>query len=1357
MRPMARISFSLEKSSTERVLSDAVRSRVYGAVLDRLSEAVAVLDCQGRILEQNEAHAELLANTTPEGEDVTPSGYLGRETFHEMMRVVNRGESFRKRVRCASPTGEPRLLDYSAFALAQEVGAAEYVVTMAAEVAGRMNGDVLAPGLNASATPRNAGAQSGMDGTDARSERVSAPEGVSTAESDVLREAEVVLAALMGAATDIVFVKDPQGRYVHLNTVGCRVLGCSPAQVVGKQDDELWPREIAACYREADRRILESGMAYTVEQSTQIDGRPVTYLTVEAPCRDADGRIVGLVGIARETSERRAVEAALRSSREQLREALQASNTGLWEWNTATNAVSYSREWKLQLGYEEAELPDTFETWECRLHPEDHDRVMAKLRTYLDHPVGDYQHEFRLRHKDGSYRWIVSRASLMPETDGRRVRLLGSHVDITEWKRAESALRESEERYRAIFESMPDPLLIVGFDGIVRDANPAACLCYGYAREEVQGLPVIMLIDGPSHPHLRKALEAVRRGERQHHVACLDVRKDGRRFPAEVHISPFIYNGEPVMLFSVRDITERKRTEAELYESHERLRQALEASLTGTWRVDLRTGLDTRDASLNRMLGLTAESSTQPVDDWFSYAHPDDQPAIRRAWEQAMTTGLYEIEHRLIRRDGMELWVHDRGVVVRGESGSGEYAVGAVTDITDRKRAEFLQLAETRIVEAIARQRPLAEVFALVTRAVEDVVEDVRCSILLLDPDGVHLRLAAAPSLPESYNQAADGIVIGPNAGSCGSAVYRCEPVIVADIEHDPLWDGCRELPLRHGLRACWSTPICSMERKVLGTFALYAQTPRSPSSFELNVVERMTHLTGFAIERLRAEQALRESQANLRRITNAIPGFVYQYRVGPDGSQSFPFASRGTIDLLGCEASELEADANVGWKAVLPEDVDGLRDSIAVSAAGVSPWTHEFRVRSRDGTLRWLRGSSLPERQADGALVWYGLFTDVTARREQERQLRFTQFAMDHAADAIVWAGPDTHIVYANHEACRRLGYTREEFLHLTLSDIAPQHDPGRFEKRLAEIMRGQSEHYVSVYRTKDGREVPVEVSVRYLEQEGAVYTCASARDITERQLLEQRLRHADRLATLGTITAGVAHELNNPLFVITGHLQLIERNLERRQLKAIRKELLAAQDAAVRATEIVNQFLSTAHASAGERERCDVPAIARRAVALLRSDLRSREIAIDTVFPASIPSVEADPQALLHVFLNLLTNARQALQSAGRLGRIQFALETVEVRDEKVVQCRLRDNGPGIRPEHLPRIFDPFFTTKPVGEGTGLGLAICRRLVDELSGTITCQSTPGEGATFVVRLPVARAGQVGRPRGRTLARREE
>jgi len=177
----------------------------------------------------------------------------------------------------------------------------------------------------------------------------------------------------------------------------------------------------------------------------------------------------------------------------------------------------------------------------------------------------------------------------------------------------------------------------------------------------------------------------------------------------------------------------------------------------------------------------------------------------------------------------------------------------------DRRRAEALLGGEKRLLEMIAKGDSLPAILDAVCQLVEEQLPDVISSVLLLDGD--RLWHGGAPSLPKSYNGAIDGLVIGPSEGSCGTAAYRGEPVIVSDIATDPLWAKFRDLALSHSLRACWSTPILSTENKVLGTFAMYYRDPRSPTSQDLGLIELATHLVRIAVERDRAEQALRTSE----------------------------------------------------------------------------------------------------------------------------------------------------------------------------------------------------------------------------------------------------------------------------------------------------------------------------------------------------------------------------------------------------------------------------------------------------------------------------------------------------------------
>lgn len=1131
-----------------------------------------------------------------------------------------------------------------------------------------------------------------------------------------LRESEAQFRMMFDHAGIGMCRVDMAGRFLRTNRAFCELVGYSPEELATLRFKDLtFPDDLdrnLALFEQA--RMGKIGRYSLDKRYCRKDGRLVWASLVGSVGYDREGRPDYVLAQVQDITERKLAEHALRRSQDKLNQALQASNTGLWEWNTGTGEVTYSKEWKRQLGYEEGELADEFGTWESLLHPDDHQRATDYVRTYLANPASSYRQEFRLRHKDGSYRWIAACASFAVEADGHKIRLLGSHTDITERKRAEDALRESEERYRRLVDLSPSGIF-VDCEGKTVYVNQAACRIMKVERpEDLLHRAAFEFIHpdslGEVREHARALLkggEPVRRAERKY------VTLDGQVVDVLIEAGPIIWEGKPAILRIVSDITDRVQAQQAQRKHHALLSAIMDASIdlvsvkdpNGRYVHINQAGARALGRAIPEVIGQT-DTQLWPADPAVSY---------RAADHRVLNTGeLVTTEERATVNGTPAVYLTTRAPY-RDSEGEIIGVIGVSRDITEWKRIEgALRSSEHRY------------------RMLLDGLRDV---VYLLSPEGVILSLNPAFEAHLGWDRDA----------------WIGRPFL--DLVHPDDRDGA----VRGLTRALAGVKDTRTELRIRTKKVDWVMVEAAGGPYEEQ--GRVCGVLGVARDitaRIKAERALSKTQADLRRITDAIPGFVYQYRVGPDGAQSFPFASRGTKELLGCEPAELEADARIGWSSVLPEDVSALQASIQVSAAELTPWTQEFRVRAADGQIKWLRGGSLPERQEDGATVWYGLFTDVTARREAEQQLRLTQFAMDHAADAIIWAGPDRRLVYANEEACRSLAYSKREILQLSLSDIAPQYDPVRFEQRVALLKQGQTVQYQSFHRAKDGREFPVEVSIRYLEHNGIGYTCGIARDITERKELERQLRHSDRLATLGTITAGVAHELNNPLFVISGHLHLIERKLVRRQLKALRKELTAAQDAAERATTIVSRFLNTAHGSVDVREPCEVAEIMEQTLVLMRNEFRVRHIHVERHMPSAMPSVSADPQALTQVFLNLLTNACQALEADSGAGLISIELRATDLQGSAWVECLIRDNGPGIPPDLLPRIFDPFFTTKPVGEGTGLGLAICHRIVSELCGTLTCESRLGEGATFTVRLPATGSSAPFQPLRRSTRRRK-
>src|SRR5713101_19435 len=322
---------------------------------------------------------------------------------------------------------------------------------------------------------------------------------------------------------------------------------------------------------------------------------------------------------------------------------------------------------------------------------------------------------------------------------------------------------------------------------------------------------------------------------------------------------------------AVMDITVAKQAEETLRESEAYLAEAQRLSHTGSWASTPATGaIRYWSEECYRVLGFDPHGGQPRFETFFQRIHPDDQRRLEQVERASGDKTGFEFDYRIVHPGGEIREIHTVGHPVFSPSGDLVEYVGTVIDITERKRAEALRDGESRILEMIAHDAPLEEILEKLVRVVEAQFAGLLCSVLLLDEDGQHVRHGAAPSLPQPYSKAIDGLCIGPKAGSCGTAMYRREPVVVTDILQDPLWEAYREAAEPYELRACWSTPILSHSGKALGSFAMYYREPRSPSPAESRALEMATHLAGIAIERKLAREErerLRQAQADLAHI----------------------------------------------------------------------------------------------------------------------------------------------------------------------------------------------------------------------------------------------------------------------------------------------------------------------------------------------------------------------------------------------------------------------------------------------------------------------------------------------------------
>jgi len=432
-----------------------------------------------------------------------------------------------------------------------------------------------------------------------------------------------------------------------------------------------------------------------------------------------------------------------------------------------------------------------------------------------------------------------------------RLRKLNDELlgQIAERALAEDHLRQTEQRLRDLIANTPVILFALDRSGVLTLSEGKGLDTFGVKPGELVGQSIFDLYhDSPDlHSNAQRALA----GESVTFVT------EAKNQFFEIHLIPVLDKSEKVAGVTgvAYNITDRRKTEREL-------RLVIDTIPAMSWWT-LADGPN-EYCSKGWMEYTGMKQGEELGYGWLEAFHPEDKEAHFAKWRAATETGgLFESVARIRGADGVYRWFLTQGVPLRDESGKIVRWYGTNVDIDERKRAESLLQGEKQLLEMIATGVPLKQILNALCGIIEEQRPGTLASVLLMNPDGVHLNVIAGPKLPNEWTRQMELMPIGPCAGSCGTAAYRGSPVIVSDIATDPLWDvpEHRASALKHGLRASWSNPVLSSQGKVLGTFCMYYREPRAPDSQDLELIELTTHLVRVAIERDRAEQALRTSE----------------------------------------------------------------------------------------------------------------------------------------------------------------------------------------------------------------------------------------------------------------------------------------------------------------------------------------------------------------------------------------------------------------------------------------------------------------------------------------------------------------
>jgi PAS domain S-box-containing protein len=443
-----------------------------------------------------------------------------------------------------------------------------------------------------------------------------------------------------------------------------------------------------------------------------------------------------------------------------------------------------------------------------------------------------------------------------------------------------------------------------------------------------------------------------------------------------------------------------------------------------------------------------------------------------------------------------------------------------------RKQAEAHLEMQSAILERIARADPLPDILEHLLHAMEEQLPGALCSVMLREGDRLYSMVA--PQLPDGYLQAVNGIAIAEGAGSCGTAAFRQDAVIVADIATDPLWQNFKALGQEYGLGACWSIPIWASDGRVLGTFAIYHRDRYTPSAPEQVVAGRAAHIAGIAIEREQATQSLRQLNQDLeRRVaerTEALQTSEERWQLVLRGTNdgiwdwdlqtNKVFFSSRWKQMRGFMDAEISDSPEECLKRIHPEDYDRLMAAVDDHLAGRTEFFEiEYRAQRRDGSYMWVLDRAQAVWNAAGqAIRISGSEKDISDRKAIEKQLQLTQHSVDNAAEGILWINPDFSFFYANRAACQMLGYSQEELLQLRIPDIDPDFVPDALDAFWEEEGYDSTQFVLeSRHRAKDGRVYPVEIVGNFHRLDGRRVKFVRVLDISDRKRMEAALAESE------------------------------------------------------------------------------------------------------------------------------------------------------------------------------------------------------------------------------------------------------
>ncbi len=775
------------------------------------------------------------------------------------------------------------------------------------------------------------------------------------------------------------------------------------------------------------------------------------------------------------------------------------------------------------------------------------------------------------------------------------------------------------------------------------------------------------------------------------HFETQHKRKDGSVVDVEVSVN-YLKVGKGGLVSFIRDITERKQAEEKLQESKRFYENLLNATHEPLQVVDsdLRV-VYANEQYIKRLIsfGIDTEIMGKPLGE----VCPFLSGHVYQEYQVVFETGKPIVTEETTEIDGTECYTETTKSPVFNAAGDVSYAITVVCDITERKKAEkTLRQSEERY---------------------RTILEETGDGYFETDLAGNF-----------TFVNDAQARLLGYSREELIGATYRAftpEENVKAVFEAYHRMYKTGE-PLRN------SPDNVIRKDGSLG----FAETSAFPIRNDEGEIIGFRGVRRDITERKHAEEELQKSEERYRQLAENAGAAIL---VVQDGV--IRFSNPKGAELSGYSTEELTSKSFVEF--IHPDDSDMVADRYLRRLKGeIPPQTYDFRIIRKDGAIRWaeLTAVLMPWDNRPAVLCF---MSDITERKRAEEALQQSERNYRTLFDSavvgtIVIDAATSKVLVSNQAAAEMLGFSSaEEVIGVNPIDSVPPEDRESVSELMTKGLFEQDLRRTHELRmiTQDGREIWISANGAKIIHEGRLVGLASFTDITKQKQQNERLMLTDRLASIGELAAGAAHELNNPLTSIIGFSQLI---MEKDIPDDIRQDMTFIYSEAQRAAGVTKNLLAFARKHKPVKRLNQINTIIEDMLKLRAYEHKIKDIEVYKQLASDLPESMVDYFQMQQVFFNIVINAEYFMIEAHDRGALTITTE----KQNGTVRISFADDGPGISPENLSRIFNPFFTTKETGKGTGLGLSICHGVVSEHGGQIYARNQPGEGATIFVELPI-------------------